>query len=111
MDVDAGGKDTWIRFYSSDDNTNDADAVTWKQQGVTNAKSGTTSFFDSTADVSIGGANSGTSSQPVGNFYSAQIRNGIDGAVVASPDFTTGTLPYTDAQGNVWTAYEGAAER
>ena len=90
---------------------NDADAVTWKQQGRTNVVSGTTSFFDSDSEVAIGGANSATSSQPVGNFYAAQIRNGIAGTVVASPDFTTRKLPYTDAQGNVWTAYKGAAAR
>jgi len=109
MDVDVVGKDSWIRFFWSDDDTNDADAVKWKQQGVTNGTGATTSIFDSAAEVAIGGANSGTSSQPVGNFYAAQIRNGIAGTVVASPDFSTGTLAQTDAQGNIWAPYQAAA--
>ncbi|MEU5361132.1 hypothetical protein ACFY9R_26605 [Streptomyces albidoflavus] len=44
----------------------------------------------------------------VGRGYTFEVRNGIDGPVVAAPDFTTltpGTETFTDAAGLPWTLY------
>lgn len=86
MDVDngAGGKTT--RFYTSDD------GETWTQLGLTVTSAGTTSIFDSTATLRLG-ARSPTGQSPLaGKIYYAEIRNGIDGTIVAKFD------PRTDAR-------------
>lgn len=66
---------------------------------------------DSTAPVVIGAQSSSAADPTIGKVYWVEIRDGIDGTVVASPDFTAGSpgaANLTDAQGNVWT-FNGTA--
>ena len=53
--------------------------------------------------------------QPVaGRCYRAEVRNGIDGTVVAAPDFTAqaaGTSSFTDSAGRTWTLTGNASIR
>lgn len=103
LDVDNGATGNDTTFYTSDDGS------TWTQLGTVVTKAGVTSIFDSATEVRIGAF--GTGIQPVsGNVYQAEIRNGIGGTVVASPDFTAQAVTgerspssFTDDQGDTWT--------
>ncbi|MFD6035243.1 hypothetical protein ACFWHF_11985 [Streptomyces griseoincarnatus] len=49
-----------------------------------------------------------------GRCYRAEVRSGIDGTVVAGPDFTTvaaGTTNFTDSAGRTWTVPAGVTDR
>jgi hypothetical protein len=90
----AGGHD--VKFYTS------TDSVTWTQLGATVTSAGVTAISSSTYPAEVG-AYGGSALPLTGNIYQAQILNGIGGAVVASPDFTTAAgTSFTDAQGNAW---------
>lgn len=107
MDVANGSGDVEIRFYTSD--TIDG---TWTQLGNGFTGSGSTSIYDGTAPVDIGDVR-GTGSDSTWRrvINAVEIRNGINGTVVASPEFlgaTTGAPSVTDAQGNTWTFEDGA---
>lgn len=99
LDVDngAGGRD--IRFYTS------TNGVIWTQFGGTVTQAGVTSIFAGTAALDIGSDSNGTSSLFAGQVFSLEIRSGIDGTIIASPDFTdvgVGSVQFQDDQGNLW---------
>lgn len=102
MDVDngAGGHD--VKFYTS------SDGVIWTQLGITRTGAGSTSIFNGTTECALG-ARSGSGDQGfwAGRIYSAEIRDGIDGDIVASPNmgmaFPAGKTTITDVEGNIWT--------
>jgi hypothetical protein len=83
---------------------------------------GTAGAIDNTANALVVGAvYSPTNTSPVGHVFSVEVRNGINGTVVASPDFTDPSQGWvigddagdtgTDDQGNVWTlAGDGTIE-
>ena len=61
-------------------------------------------LFNSTLPVIIGATSDGSADRFIGNVHSVKIY--ANGALVASPDFTTlliGQSTLTDAQGNLWT--------
>lgn len=95
LDVDDGGDHT-VTFYTGPS----LDGPWAEMYSETN--SGITSIFDSTADVEV--------SAPfieVGGAVvrAARVYDGINGALVASPDFTAqdiGATSFDDAQGNTW---------
>jgi hypothetical protein len=97
-----------IQFFTSEDGTS------WTQLG-SDVAGLPGAVFDGTAELQIG-ARIAANDMLAGKVYSAEIRNGIDGTLVASPSFDsrTGTSSYTgtstllDAEGNVWTR-QGAA--
>lgn len=109
VDVDNGAGGNTVTFY-----TGPSVAGPWTQLGTPIVNAGTTSFFNTPSKVRIG---SGSSTTPYthghaeATFYAAEIRNGIGGAVVASPDFAARPLDtqpfssndFNDAQGNGWT--------
>lgn len=98
-DVDNGGGSNEIKFWYSYDGT------TWTQLGATVTVGGTVTRFDSTAALTVG-AHDTNSERLTGQIYYAELRNGIAGTVVASPDFTsktTTTTSFADAQANTWT--------
>lgn len=100
LDADNGASGRTVRFYTS------IDGVTWTAIGTTTL-AGTTSIFNSDRPARLG-AHSGNTPGAFapGRYYRAEIRNGIDGPLVASPDFTglaSGATSHTDAQGHVWT--------
>src|SRR5690554_5374754 len=84
----------------------------WSQLGdpVTNSGGGTTSIHAGTATLAIGAFNTGT--VPLdGIIHSVEVRDGIDGTVVANPDFAAqpmGTTQFTDGTGKVWTVHGNA---
>lgn len=103
VDVDNGASGHDIKFYTSDD------GVSWTQLGATVTTAGVISLFDGTATLNVGGRGTGLSPL-AGNVYYAEIRNGIDGTVVAK--FDANTVPqagtrtpssWTSDTGEIWT--------
>lgn len=111
LDVDNGaGNKRYIVYTSSN-------GIIWNQVAAATT-AGTTSIFDGTAPLQIGSVDSGTDRLLAGNVYYAEVRNGIDGPVVArfDPDDSavvpvpTTQVPssFTSSTGEVWTI-NGAA--
>lgn len=99
-DDGAGG---WTVTYE----TQDSEGADWVQLGdqLNNAGAGTAPIFTSTAPLNIG-RYVGESNRWAGRVYTAEVRNGAAGPIVADPDFTghpAGTTSFTDGVGNVWT--------
>jgi len=100
LDVDNGAGGHTVTFYTSTD-----EGVTWTQLGAPVVTAGTTTLFNSTSSpIEIGTNLLGTLNPITGRTLKAEVRNGIGGTVVASPDFTAPMGPrLRDAQGNIWT--------
>lgn len=104
LDVDNGAVGHDVKFYLSDD------GVTWVQLGTTVTTAVATLIGDSTDVLSIG-ARPDSTQDFIGNIFYVEVRNGIDGTVVANPSFEnapwdvgdTGAATGTDAIGNTWT--------
>lgn len=82
----------------------------WTQIG-TATQAGVTSIFNSTAALELGSSSGGTATPWAGRITRAEVRSGIGGSVVASPDLRNlapGTTSFNDAQGNTWSV-NGAA--
>ncbi|NED75283.1 hypothetical protein G3I51_23755 [Streptomyces sp. SID9944] len=106
LDVDNGAGGFTVNFYS-------APTINGPWTLLDGGSfSGTTSIFNSTAPVRIGHATEQTTWRPaLGRVHSARVYSGIDGTLVASPDFSTqpsGTTSFTDATGRTWTLAGGA---
>jgi hypothetical protein len=103
LDVDNGASGNDVTFYTS------TDGLTWTQLGATVTTAGATSIFSSTASLGVGyGYDDGTQTQErlAGKVFSAEVRSGIDGTVVANPDFASqaaGATSLVDSAGNTWT--------
>jgi hypothetical protein len=103
LDVDNGAVGNDTKFYTSDN------GVSWTQLGTTIAKAGTTSIFDSAALLQFGGWRPDGSAEPTaGKVYYAELRNGIDGTVVAKFDPLNdggkiGDTSFESSTGEVWT--------
>lgn len=82
LDVDNGASGNDVIFYTSDDGT------TWTQVGTTVTTAGTTSIFNSTAVLEIGSNGTGTL-VALGEFYKAELYNGIAGTKVLDIDFSS----------------------
>jgi len=111
LDADngAGGHDVAFYWAGSMDGP-------WFQLGETVTFAGTTSIHAGTAALSAGGyddTTGGTVRVPVtGRVHVLQLRDGIDGTLVADPDFTAqdvGTTSFVDGAGRTWTM-QGDAE-
>ncbi|MGK9463915.1 hypothetical protein ACSLFT_28375 [Streptomyces sp. G6] len=100
MDVDNGAGGTDVAFYTA--TSMDGPWVPLESGTV----SGTTSLFSSTADLRIGDATGDTRWRPaIGRVHKAEVRSGIDGTIVADPDFTaqtSGATSFADSAGNTW---------
>lgn len=85
----------------------------WTQLGDTVTNAGTTSINNSNADLIIGAIDGGTSGLfPAAQVYAAQVRDGVDGAVVADARFekvATGATGFTDEAGLSWTVSGSAS--
>lgn len=114
LDVDDGGGNRVVKFWTSTDDTHDHTAVTWTQLGSTVTTAGTTSIFSGTAVLTLG-ATADAVAPLTGRVYAAAVLSGIDGTVVADPDFTDGTrftagaTSGTDPAGRPWTVVAPAA--
>lgn len=109
IDVNNGAAGNTVTFYTAPDMTGP-----WTQLGAPVVQAGTTSIFDGTAVLRVG-ANPDASTWTVNQaaactVYSAELRNGIGGTLVANPTYSARPLdtnPHTielfsDAQGNWW---------
>lgn len=102
LDVNNGAAGNTVTFYTSD-----SISGTWTQLGDPVVSAGTTSIKDEANAVNVGqGWPSLGFDSCVGKIHAFELRNGIGGTVVASPDFTVqtdGATSFADAQGNTWT--------
>ncbi|MBZ6250578.1 hypothetical protein KVH27_19620 [Streptomyces olivaceus] len=107
LDVNNGASGRTVTFYTAP-----TMAGPWTQLGDPVVQAGTTAINLSTANLDIGAVWTITFADPVGRVYKAEVRNGIDGTVVANPDFTVQTLgatAFTDSAGRPWTLVGGAS--
>lgn len=88
LDVNNGAAGNTVTFYYSADT--DLTNATWTTLDTV-VTAGTTSIFNSTAGVYIGDNQASDLSTEglYDKFFSAQVRSGIAGTIVANPDFTT----------------------
>ncbi|MGW2267062.1 hypothetical protein [Streptomyces koyangensis] len=84
----------------------------WAVLGQPIVTSGTTSIPQADATpLRVGRVTTESRLGAVGRIYRAELRNGIDGTILASPDLRTvapGTTSWTDSTGKAWTLSEGA---
>lgn len=85
LDVDNGASGHDVIFYTSNDGS------TWTKLGDTVTTAGTTSIFSSTSNVLLG-TQDGVNFHVTGNFYRAQILNGIGGTTVLDVNIATDYL-------------------
>lgn len=84
---------------------------TWTLLGEVTGSS-TTTIYASAATLWMADIPGWSFPRGAGRYYRAELRNGIDGAIVTSPDFTAaqpGDTQLTDTQGVVWQV-QGAAQ-
>jgi len=105
LDVDNGAGGHTVQFLLSDD------GLSWTQLGTDqNAGAFTTSIRDQGSLVRVGGV--GDSSFAAGKFYYAELRNGIDGSVVAAFDpgrASTGAREFMAETGEIWTVNQSGS--
>ncbi len=108
LDVNNGSGGHTVRFYVGLSMTGP-----WTQVGADVVTAGTTATASTTAPVEIGDVSGFTATaNAAARLYAAQIRSGIDGTIVANPDFTAQTaaaLTFTDSAGVSWTANSTSA--
>lgn len=106
LDVDNGAGGHTIKFLTS------PDGVTWTQLGPECVGGGITSVFTNNDALEIGSRGNGAADFWAGKVYTAELRNGINGKSVLSPDFDmvfpAGKTTFNDLEGNVW-AINGTA--
>jgi hypothetical protein len=81
LDVNNGVGQNVVTFYTAQGSSG------WTQLGDPRTTTGTTSIYNSNAPVQVGVRSSGVS-QYEGQIFWAEARNGINGTIVARPDFT-----------------------
>ncbi|WP_018587935.1 hypothetical protein [Salinispora arenicola] len=103
LDVDNGAGGVTARFYQAA-----SLAGPWTQVGGDVVDAGTSSVLAGTAALELGHVPGIMAGPLAGDLVAAQVRDGIDGPVVAAPDLNT--VPdltvdtFTDSAGRVWTA-------
>ncbi|GAA4676907.1 hypothetical protein GCM10023347_34100 [Streptomyces chumphonensis] len=99
VDDDAGGHT--VRFFTAP-----TMAGPWEQLGDAHVGAGTTGVFQAgTADLEVGSISGLGFSAGRGRYYAVQLRDGIDGPLLADVDFTahgTGSSDVTDTVGRTW---------
>jgi hypothetical protein len=107
MDVDNGASQRVIRYY-----TGASQAGPWTEMpGSPVTQAGITSIWAGARTLEVAAQNVGVQEPFAGSIYWAEIRNGIDGQVVArfdARDQTPNDHSFTDETGKLWTV-TGAA--
>jgi hypothetical protein len=101
LDVDNGASGRTVTFYTAPSLQGP-----WTQLGDPVVQAGTTSIFAGTAPLEIASQDAGTAFLFDEIVFAAQVRAGIDGTVVADPDFAAqanGATSFADDAGNTWT--------
>lgn len=93
LDVDNGASGRTGRVFTS------TDGVTWTQIGSDSTAAGVTSIFSSTQLLEVGSTFAGASQPLAATVYAMELRDGIDGTVVAKPDFTAPVNPWGTVSG------------
>lgn len=94
MDVDNGSSNYDVTYYKSDN------GVDWTQIGAVDHGAAATQIATSTAPIEIGSDQDGDGSNAIGNYYCAQVYDGIGGTLVFDADFTAeqpGTTSFTES--------------
>lgn len=106
-DVNDGSGNNIVTFYTAP-----TIEGPWTRLGDPVTTAGTTSIFNSTAQLAVGDAMEDTGfTPPRGKFWAAQVYNGINGTVAADIDFriqTDGDTSFVDDAGLTWDI-EGSA--
>lgn len=97
LDVDLGGTDAAVDFYTSEDGT------TWTALGAQQLNGATTSIFASTAVLELGSQTGGTVNRLAGKIFEAEVLSGIAGTSVAAPAASASSDGITDATPLTWT--------
>ncbi|NIL44024.1 hypothetical protein HCB17_25080 [Salinispora arenicola] len=103
LDVDNGAGGVTARFYQGQ-----GLAGPWTQLGGDVVDAGASSILAGTAALELGHVPGIVTGPLAGDLFAAQVRDGIDGLVVAAPDLNT--VPdltvdtFTDTAGRLWTA-------
>jgi hypothetical protein len=105
LDANNGSSQRVGRFYEDIPTFSDSNIIATTLRH-TETVSGVATIFNSTAPLRIGAGNAGTDNPLNGRIFRMQLRNGIDGTLVANPDFrflTPGTTSFQDSLGVTWT--------
>lgn len=100
LDVDDGSGNNVATFY-----TGPSVEGPFTQLGDPVVTAGVTSIFNSTSQMEIGSVNQGGAFQVEGVIHHVQVYDGIDGTLVADPDFTQqpeGTTLFFDSTVHQW---------
>lgn len=100
LDVDDGAGNNVATFY-----TGPSVEGPWTQLGDPVVTPGVTSIFNSTSQMEIGSVNQGSAFLVTGVVHHVQVYDGIDGTLVADPDFTQqpeGTTLFFDSTVHQW---------
>jgi hypothetical protein len=108
LDTDDGAGGHELRFYHAR-----SMAGPWELLGAPVTRGGTTTISQTgDANLEIGDISVLGFLRGAGGYYAAALRDGIDGPLLASPDFTAQTVDassFTDAEGNTWDVLGTAA--
>lgn len=107
VDIDNGAGGWTAKFYTAP-----TIAGPWTQLGEDVTGTGVNPIFSSASNLEVGNVLSQGQNGPRGSYYAFQLRDGIDGTLVADADFTAladGTTAWTDSVGRSW-ALSGDAE-
>jgi len=110
LDVNNGAGGHTATFYTSAGGTGLNGP--WVQLGDPRTGTGVTSLFSGSAVLEVGSWSAGTAGFFSGQVHTAQVRNGIAGAIVANPVFTSqaaGTTNFVDSAGRTWTVQAAAS--
>ncbi|MCD7440228.1 hypothetical protein K4B79_18615 [Streptomyces lincolnensis] len=106
LDVDNGAGGHTVTWYTAP-----TIAGPWTMLGTPDVHAGTTSIFSSTAPLTVGDVTELGFERPVGRAHAFELRSGINGTVVANPDFSlpaAGATSFVDAAGRTWSPSGGA---
>lgn len=107
LDVDNGSGGRTATFYTARYLTGN-----WVQLGSPVTIVGTTTIFSGNAPLEIGGRINANRNPFAGSVFEAQVRSGINGAIVAWPRFINqapGTTNFVDSAGRTWTVNTNAS--
>lgn len=106
IDVNNDAAGRTVTFYTAAASPTGLDLGPWVQLGAPVITAGVTSIFAGTAPLEVGTWSVGTAGPLTGNVYSAQVRSGIGGTVVAHPVFydpATDAPSFIDSTAKTWT--------
>lgn len=101
LDVNNGASGRTVTYY-----TGPTISGPWTQLGDSVVQAGVTSIFDNAEGLDVGAVGPISFADPAARFYAFQLRNGINGTLVANPDFsaqTLGATTFADSVGLTWT--------